>query len=53
MLKRKKSEVPEPPGKSPARASNTQGITARGNALYRIVTMALLVMLALVMLGFA
>jgi phosphomannomutase/phosphoglucomutase len=53
MLKRKKSEAPETPGKSPGRASNPQGITASGNALYRIVTAALLVMLALVMLGFA
>ena len=53
MLKRKTSEAPETPRKGGARATNPQGIVAKGNGLYRIAALALLVMLAPVVLGFA
>jgi len=53
MLKRKNKKPKEEPGKRRVSASNPQGITAKGNALYRIAALALLVSLALVAAGFA
>jgi phosphomannomutase/phosphoglucomutase len=52
-LKLKKGKAAPDPGKPSARASNPQGITARGNALYQIAGVALLVLLGLMLLGFA
>ena len=52
-LKLKKGKASAEPGKPSARASNPQGITARGNALYQITGVALLVLLGLILLGFA
>jgi hypothetical protein len=43
-LKLKKGKAAPDPGKPSARASNPQGITARGNALYQIAGVALLVL---------
>jgi len=56
MLKRKSKKDSEPTpkqGKRQASASNPQGITAKGNALYRIAALALLATLVPVALGFA
>ncbi len=56
MLKRKSKKDSEPnpkQGKRQASASNPQGITAKGNALYRIAALALLATLVPVALGFA
>ena len=53
MLKRKDNEAPEESGKKHTSSSNPQGIAAKGNALYRIATIALLVSLSLVAAGFA
>ena len=53
MLKRKNKKAAEGPGKKRISASNPQGITAKGNALYRVAALALLVSLALVAAGFA
>ena len=53
MLKRKNKEAAEEPAKKRLSASNPQGIAAKGNALYRIAGLALLVSLALVAAGFA
>ncbi len=53
MLKRNKSEAPKEPGKRRTGTSNPLDIAAKGNALYRIATLGLLVMLTVVALGFA
>jgi phosphomannomutase/phosphoglucomutase len=53
MLKRKNKKAREEPGTKRVSASNPQGITAKGNALYRIAALALLVSLTLVAAGFA
>ena len=53
MLKRKNKEAAEEPAKKRLGASNPQGITAKGNALYRIAGLALLASAVLVAAGFA
>jgi phosphomannomutase / phosphoglucomutase len=54
MLKRKKeTESTAEPEKKRVAASNPQGITASGNALYRVAAMALLAILIPIALGFA
>lgn len=53
MLTRKKSAAPKQTTKTAAGASNLQGITARGNALYRIAAIALTILLTALALGFA
>jgi hypothetical protein len=53
MLKRKENEASDESGKKRTSSSNPQGIAARGNALYKIAAVALLVSLSLVAIGFA
>ena len=54
MIKRKKGPAPKKqPGKQGKSPAKPQGIVAKGNALYRIIAIALLALLALIGLGFA
>ncbi len=54
MIKRKTSAAPDKkPGKQSKSASKPQGIAAKGNALYRIIAIAMLALVALIGLGFA
>jgi phosphomannomutase/phosphoglucomutase len=52
-LRKNKGEATPESGKGQARANNPQGITSKGNALYQLVSMALLATLGLILLGFA
>jgi len=54
MIKRKKGAAPKKePGKKRKSPSNPQGITAKGNALYRIAAIAMLALIAIIGLGFS
>tara|TARA_R110001599_G_scaffold353459_1_gene592648 strand:- start:361044 stop:363659 length:2616 start_codon:yes stop_codon:yes gene_type:complete len=53
MLKRKDKKTPAEQGKRRLSASNPQGIAAKGNALHRIATLALLVSLVVVAASFS